>query len=107
MKISNIMKSLRTWPTKNRFNLLRINLHSFSKHNKTQENKAANKEFIPFQVNIELLTPQGLKYFLYVIKMLFFILVVNKNIIKVKNNEFTNKSFKHIIHHSHESTRRI
>lgn len=94
MKTSTITKNLRTWPTKNRFNLLRIYLHSFSRHNKTQENKAANKKFTPFQINIELLTPQSLKYFLYVIKMLFFlILVVNKNIIKVNNNKYTNKKF--------------
>jgi len=35
--------------------------------------------------------------------MLVFILVVYKNNIKVNNNNFANKIFKHIIHHSHGS----
>jgi hypothetical protein len=107
MKTLNIMKSLKMWPTKNCFNLLKIHLHSFVESNKTQKHKTTSKEFTLLQISIELLTLQSLKYFLQVITMLFFILVINKNIIKVNNNEYVNKKFKHIIHNFHESIKSI
>jgi hypothetical protein len=46
-----------------------------------------------------------MKYYLQMTKMLLFIFIVCKNIIKVNNNKSTNKRFKHIIHHPRESNR--
>ena len=91
-------------PSFNSIDLRVINMNTLRGNYKTQENELINAKKALFHVGIETLFSKSLQNGSNMGDMIFKRFAINKDIIEVDHNEYTNVREKDMMHKTHEST---
>ena len=104
-KTTHLMQVGWLWPSLDSIDLGLVNMNTLRGNNKTQENELINAKKALFHVSIEMLFSKSLQNGSDMGDMIFKTFAINKDIIKVDHNKYTNVRAKDMIHKTHKSTR--
>ena len=107
MKTSHIMDAFGCWPRPDCFHLTLVHTDAIGSDNIPQKGHLIYKKGALFKVAKEFLPFKNSHDLGKVVLVLFLILTIYQNVIKIDHHKVTNVRPKHLVHEPHESTRGV
>ena len=107
METSHIMNALGRWPRPDCIHLTSIHTDAIGSNNITQKGHLMCVKGALFKVAKEFLLFKNSHDLGEVVLVLFLILTIDQNVVKIDHHKMTNGKPKHLVHEPHKSTRGV